>query len=266
MSRNVDKANSVLVRFQELEAEKWGGYKDYSRYKRPARITSIKNSKEAQQWRRQVVQDINSRVTRMHDPSLNEFQLRELNDELNDLFSEKNRWDRHIHKTLKGPDFSHDKAFKFTGKVYKGRRYFGRALELPEVKELAQADLERLAKLQTSRQRQAALQNKMKVWEKTLGPDYYGVLPDENIHFKRPLTVDSRNVTELLTLEPSDQTPLREYEDEWTVAYRSELGSEDGFGKPQVIIPEMNYVPDQTELEKWLVQRRKMQLQKQLGL
>ncbi|SCU86601.1 LAFA_0E01882g1_1 [Lachancea sp. 'fantastica'] len=266
MSRNVDKANSVLVRFQELEAEKTGGYKDYSRFKRPTRITSIKNSKEAQQWRRQVIHDINSRVTKMHDPSLNEFQLRELNDELNDLFTEKNRWERHIHKNLKGPDYSRDKMFKFAGKLLKGRRYFGRALELPEARELAQSDLDRRTKLQTTRQRQAALHNKIKRWEKTLGPEYYGFLPNEGIRFHRPLTVDSQNITELLTSEPTEQTPLRDYEEEWTVTYRSELGSEDVSPKPQAIIPAMEYVPNQKEMENWLVQRRKQQLQKQLGL
>ncbi|SCU86212.1 LAME_0D04984g1_1 [Lachancea meyersii CBS 8951] len=266
MSRNVDKANSVLVRFQELEAEKSGGYKDYSRFKRPTSITSIKDSQEAQQWRRQVIQDINSKLTRMHDPSLNEIQLRELNDELNNLFSEKSRWERHIRNALKGPDFTRDKTFKFTGTMLKGRRYFGRALELSEVQELAKADSERRTKLQSTRQRQHALQSKIKTWEKTLGPDYYGFLPNEGKNFKLPLSINRETVVDLLTSDPEEESALSQYEEEWTLNYRSDLGGQDVIKKPEITIPSFDYVPDQKEMERWLVERRKMQLQKQLGL
>ncbi|SCV02026.1 LANO_0F14730g1_1 [Lachancea nothofagi CBS 11611] len=266
MSRNVDKANSVLVRFQELEAEKAGGYKDYSRYKRPSKISSVKDSSEAQQWRRQVIHDINSRLTRMHDPSLNELQLRELNDELNDLFAEKGRWERHIHRTLKGPSFSRDNALKFTGTNIKGRRYFGRALDLPEVRELARVDLERRTKLQTNRQREKILHDKVRTWKKTLDPEYYGFLPNEHLTFERPLEINSNTIHQILTPKPFQKSAFNDYEEDKSLQLKSELGSQESVISPSIIIPEFETIPDQKDLEIWLVERRKLQLQKQLGL
>lgn len=80
----MDKANSVLVRFQEQQAESSTGYKDYSRYKRPKNVSKIKSIKEANEWKRQVSKEIQQKSTRIYDPSLNEIQITELNDELND--------------------------------------------------------------------------------------------------------------------------------------------------------------------------------------
>ena len=39
MSRNIDKANSTLAKYQEQQANEGGGYKDYSRYKRPKPVS-----------------------------------------------------------------------------------------------------------------------------------------------------------------------------------------------------------------------------------
>lgn len=62
MSRNVDKANSVLVRFQEQQAESAGGYKDYSRYQRPRNVSKVKSIKEANEWKRQVSKEIKQKA------------------------------------------------------------------------------------------------------------------------------------------------------------------------------------------------------------
>lgn len=137
MSRNVDKANSVLVRYQELQAEDQGGYKDYSRYKRPTKVSSVKTLREAQEWRKQIIRDIKDKTTRIFDPSLNEIQVEELNDQLNDLFKERNRWDWHISHVLGGKHLAKNRRDELVGgKLIMGKRYFGRALELPAVQNL----------------------------------------------------------------------------------------------------------------------------------
>ncbi|SCU97134.1 LADA_0H04676g1_1 [Lachancea dasiensis] len=266
MSRNVDKANSVLVRFQELEAEKSGGYKDYSRFKRPTRIRSIQDSQEAQQWRRQVLQDMNSRITRMHDPSLNEIQLREINDEINDLLHEKNQWERHIYHNLKGPNFSRDSKAGVTGTLLKGRRYFGRALELPEVRELLKQDREHRTKLQTNRQRHQVLQDKVRKWKKQLGPAYYGFSSDiPGLQFQLP-EATSNTDPEVLHQKPTRYSTFIDHEEAKTLELRSELGSLEAVSAPKVSIPEFKELPDLKDMENWLVEKRKLQLQKQLDL
>ena len=266
MSRNVDKANSILVRFQELEAEKNGGYKDYARFKRPTRVVSVSRSDEAQQWRSQVLRDINSRLTRMHDPSLNDLQLRELNDELNELFNEKSRWERHIRRNLKGPDFSRDKTLKFAGTVLNGRRYFGRALELPEVRQLIQEDTERRSKLKTSKQNNKALQDKVRTWKQQLGPYYYGFSSQENVTLQVPLDINTETAKSLLSPIIAKQTSLNEFEQDKSLELRSEVGSQDSITAPKSIIPTFEDLPDLKDMELWLVKRRRTQLQKQLNL
>ncbi|CUS21397.1 LAQU0S03e01684g1_1 [Lachancea quebecensis] len=266
MSRNVDKANSVLVRFQELEAEKNGGYKDYSRFKRPTRVGSVSKLQEAQQWRRQVVSDINTKLTRMHDPSLNELQLRELNTELNDLFSEKARWERHIHRNLKGPDFSRDKSFKHAGTVLDGKRYFGRALTLPEVQQLAKNDADRRKKFQSARQRQKALQDRVRVWKKTLGPGYYGFLPGDSSSLRVPLQLTVETVKEILISKPPPHSPFIQFEEDKTQELQAEVGGQDSVTAPKKIIPQFGQLPDLKDMEEWLVERRKTQLQRRLNL
>ena len=134
MSRNIDKSNSTLAKLQEFKAGE-AGYKDYSRYKRPTKPNYVKSLFEAQQWRNQLLNEFKNKNTRIFDPSLNELQVRELNDDLNDLIQEKKRWDWHIKTNLNGPDDRRNANNKLFvgGKIVLGKRYFGRAKELPEI-------------------------------------------------------------------------------------------------------------------------------------
>ncbi|CDO91776.1 unnamed protein product [Kluyveromyces dobzhanskii CBS 2104] len=237
MSRNVNKANSVLVRYQELQAAEAGGYQDFSRLKRPTRINKITKLDEALRWRSELVKEIGQRITEIHDPSLNEHQITEINDELNNLFQEKSRWDFHIKNKLKGPDLKNRKQLNTTGgTVIEGKRYFGRALELPEVQQLVKESKERRVKERTGKEKKVALQRKIKRWKSSLNDDYF---------------------------VGNDSTALLEYEKKRTEELRSNVAST-GQG-PFQTIPEFD-IPSLKDVELWLVQRRKDELKKQLGL
>ncbi|SCW00176.1 LAFE_0B11122g1_1 [Lachancea fermentati] len=267
MSRNVDKANSVLVRFQELQAEKEGGYKDYSRFKRPTRIYSIRDVEEAQQWRREVLREINNKVTRMHDPSLNEMQLRDLNSELNDLFKEKYRWERHIKQHLKGPDFSKARTSNIAGgTIVDGYRYFGRALDLPEVQQTLKKKADQQAKSRSAKEEQKRLEEKVRVWKNTLNPEYFGYSSDERVRYQRPLEVSMKNVREFLSLKPARLSRLTEYESAASEELKMELGSESVRNSPKLSIPNFESVPNIRDMEAWLVAKKRKKLQEQLGL
>ena len=88
-------------------------------------------------------------MLKIQDESLSDFQIRDLNDEINKCMKEKWGWERRIRE-LGGPNYMRGggTVFDDQGREVqgggKGYRYFGRARELPGVKEM----FERAAKRQ----------------------------------------------------------------------------------------------------------------------
>ncbi|KAK6345402.1 NineTeen Complex (NTC) component [Orbilia javanica] len=139
MARNSEKAQSMLFRFREQQAADLGII-DAGRTRRPKGITEITSIPSCEKWRGQVLKEISRKVTKIQDPSLSNYQIRDLNDEINKLMREKHMWEVQL-KNLGGPNY-----MRFAGKTtdengreipgHKGYKYFGRARELPGVKEL----------------------------------------------------------------------------------------------------------------------------------
>ncbi|KAJ1999101.1 NineTeen Complex (NTC) component [Coemansia thaxteri] len=79
-------------------------------------------------------------MSRIHDASLPEGQIREINDEINKLLRVKHHWEERVLE-LGGPDYKKvgPKMVDHQGKEVAGRRgykYFGRAKDLADVREL----------------------------------------------------------------------------------------------------------------------------------
>ncbi|KAJ5948813.1 hypothetical protein N7454_002120 [Penicillium verhagenii] len=140
MARNQEKAQSMLFRFRAQQAADMGII-DLGRARRPKAITSIDSVPTCERWRGQVLKEVSRKVSRIQEPSLSDFQIRDLNDEINKLMREKWAWEMQI-RNLGGPNY-----MRGSGRVYddegreipgggKGYRYFGRARELPGVKEM----------------------------------------------------------------------------------------------------------------------------------
>ncbi|KAJ5689503.1 Pre-mRNA-splicing factor isy1 [Penicillium macrosclerotiorum] len=147
MARNSEKAQSMLFRFRAQQAADMGII-DIGRARRPKAITSIDSVPTCERWRGQVLKEVSRKVTRIQDQSLSDYQIRDLNDEINKLMREKWAWEMQI-RNLGGPNY-----MRGTGRVYddegreipgggKGYRYFGRAKELPGVKEMFEAAVRR---------------------------------------------------------------------------------------------------------------------------
>lgn len=108
--------------------------------KRPHFAGDCEILKDAMFFRRQVVHEISRKIAQIQNPSLGEYKLRDLNDEINKLIREKDRWDLRI-KELGGPDYKADapKLLEKDGREApgnRGYRYFGAARDLPGVREL----------------------------------------------------------------------------------------------------------------------------------
>lgn len=150
----------MLFRFREAQAADLGII-DVGRTRRPKMITEVTAIPACEKWRGQVLKEISRKVSKIQELSLSDFMIRDLNDEINKLMREKHMWEVQI-RNLGGPNY-----MRGGGKVYdeEGReipgsgkgyryvaknafirarfnslyRYFGRARELPGVKEMFEA-------------------------------------------------------------------------------------------------------------------------------
>ncbi|KAK9455868.1 Isy1-like splicing factor [Dipodascopsis uninucleata] len=172
MSRNSEKAQSMLYRFREQEAAEMGII-DIGRQRRPKAITEVDSIPECEKWRGQVVKEIGRKVTRIQDPALSDYQIRDLNDEINKLMREKYVWELQLRK-LGGPNYIRmgTKMFDDEGRevpTTRGYKYFGRARELPGVKELLQpASQEKSDKIPAYD------------YKRDVDADYYGFRDEDN--------------------------------------------------------------------------------------
>ncbi|KAJ3073361.1 NineTeen Complex (NTC) component [Podochytrium sp. JEL0797] len=136
MARNEEKAQSMLYRFREAQNAELGiGIKNERRPGNSGRVSTVR---EADRWRGDIIREISRKVSKIQDPGLTEYQVRDLNDRINKLFREKRSWEYRI-KELGGPDYRVSGVRLRKGKEVpgsRGYRYFGRAKELPGVKEL----------------------------------------------------------------------------------------------------------------------------------
>jgi pre-mRNA-splicing factor ISY1 len=221
----------MLFRFREQQAAELG-IVDAGRTRRPRVISEVQSVAECEKWRTQVVREIGHKVNKINDPSLNEPQIRDLNDEINKLMREKHVWELRI-KELGGPNYLRfaSKMFDAQGRELpstRGYKYFGRARELPGVKELFEAETRQRLEDDASRAKMYAGPR-----PQDLTPEYFGFgekdkeLLDEEAQFSEARKRD---------LQPGprvpDYTPLPVFK-----------------------------VPTPGEMESYLVERKKQQLE-----
>jgi pre-mRNA-splicing factor ISY1 len=171
MARNEEKAQSMLYRFREAKAMEMGliGRQD----RRPRMASSCKDLKQCERWRGEIMREISRKVTKIQDYGLTDYEVRDTNDEINKLMREKNHWENQIialggaNYKRAAPTMRNADGREVPG--MRGYKYFGRAKELPGVKELfesAKANEDELTSFK--RQRYAIYDN--------VTPEYYGQL------------------------------------------------------------------------------------------
>ncbi|TFK75539.1 Isy1-like splicing factor [Pluteus cervinus] len=172
MARNEEKAQSMLYRFREAQAAELG--LGTRADKRPRMASACKSLRECERWRGEILREISRKVSKIQDSGLTDYEVRDLNDEINKLLREKRHWENQI-VALGGANYRRNVAMlDDDGKEVpgtKGYKYFGRAKDLPGVKELFQ-----------SRKKEEEEENQALAYYKKFmnqGPAYYGDL-DEN--------------------------------------------------------------------------------------
>jgi Isy1-like splicing family len=140
MARNAEKSQSMLFRFRAAQAAE-SGLLSISGSRRPKAPSTVSSIPLCEKWRGQILKEISRKVLKIQDESLSDFQIRDLNDEINKAMKEKWGWERRIRE-LGGPNYMRGggTVFDDQGREVqgggKGYRYFGRARELPGVKEM----------------------------------------------------------------------------------------------------------------------------------
>ena len=112
----------MLYRFREAQAAEHGLGK--MRARRPGFAGSVNTVAEAEKWRRDILSEISRKISKIQDGkitlkretidsilivgllvSLSDFQVRDLNDDLNKMMGQKYHWERRI-KELGGADYT----------------------------------------------------------------------------------------------------------------------------------------------------------------
>jgi pre-mRNA-splicing factor ISY1 len=101
----------MLFRFREAQAADLGII-DAGRTRRPKVITEVASIPTCEKWRGQVLKEISRKVSKIQDPSLSDFMIRDLNDEINKGMREKHMWEVQI-RNLGGPNY-----MRGGGKIY----------------------------------------------------------------------------------------------------------------------------------------------------
>lgn len=101
----------MLFRFRAQQAADLGII-DAGRTRRPKIITEVSSIPSCEKWRGQVLKEISRKVSKIQDPSLSDYQIRDLNDEINKAMREKYMWEVQI-RNLGGPNY-----MRGGGKVY----------------------------------------------------------------------------------------------------------------------------------------------------
>lgn len=178
----------MLFRFREAQAADLGII-DAGRARRPKLITEQDSVPACEKWRGQVLKEISRKVSKIQDPALSDYQVRDVNDELNKLMREKHMWEIQI-RNLGGPNYMRsgpggggggggkmydEQGREIPGVGNKGYKYFGRARELPGVKEMFEAAAKARAE---GKGEGKALEHRDDL-RKVVDAAYYGYAPDE---------------------------------------------------------------------------------------
>lgn len=242
MSANNKEAQSGINRFIAHKSRE-AGVLETNPNLRPKYVQKEKSLAQADKWRTLILGEISSKLTKINDTALNDYQIRDLNDDLNKLFKEKRAWEYHI-RDLNGPDYLRLQSQLSLGMQVNGYRYYGRAKELPDVTVILD---ERRRQAAQTNDRQAQLDReaqKLIMRHEGLDCEYYG------------FDIAGGTLKAKVKAQAADLMPEEGLLHKLTsVVVEEEL--DDPFDE--------RFIPTNEMVHNWLVERRRRQLLAQLA-
>lgn len=266
----------MLNRFITMKNEE----KRKPKERRPYLASECRDLADADRWRSEILREIGVKVAEIQNEGLGEHRLRDLNDEINKLLRERVHWERRISE-LGGPNYTRNNA-KMTdleGNIIDvpnpsgrgpGYRYFGAAKKLPGVREL----FEKPPEVRRRRTRYDIY--------KRIDASYYGYRDDEDgILEKLEATAEKEmrekaeaewrkmeqirreakkavKSGEVVSVEPTAKDILFEEEEDVVEEERKER-EERQRSKQQEFVVHVP-LPDEKEIEKMVLEKKKMEL------
>lgn len=217
----------MLYKWRSQQAAQQGVIDSSGR--RPRNIMDCTSVAACEKWRNQVLKDVTRKIDKINDASLTDFQVRDLNDEINKLQKEKHMWELQL-KNIGGTNY-----IRFQGNVtdsegrvigsHKGYKYYGRAKELPGIKEL-------FSELAAPKKQK---RTKHDLSQLALGDEYYGA-------------------------HDEDDPKLLEYEEAREAEAHTNLLEQEADSRSRwdvIDIPEFKDIPSKEAFEKVLLEKRK---------
>lgn len=263
MSAKNKEAQSGINRFLALKNRE-AGVLETNPNLRPKYVQKEQSLPQADKWRSVVLGEISTRLSKINDPAANDYQVRDLNDELNKLYKEKRAWEYHI-RDLGGQDYIlSSQSDGLTGVEVNGYRYFGRAKDLPDIKKILE-DRRQSKKTQGDKKLQKQLEEKrVRARNARLDEEYFGYeeLAEEDSEKRvknqvlnilgisilddRSPPVTEKNGNDILNYERTRSVQLIRKQKEPIENQEDDIIDDD--------------IPSNDDVMKWFVQRRKKQL------
>jgi pre-mRNA-splicing factor ISY1 len=202
MARPAEKARAMLNKWVAMRDGKGAApqHQQHRARQRPHLASSVEHLRDAERYRRQVVQLMRDQIAAIQNPALPEAKVRELNDDINKLRREKYHWNKRVHQ-LGGVDHNalEKKRQREEGEDNQSHltyRYYGVAKDLPGVQEHIAKEL--------------AARKKIKKVDlhKRIGPDYYGWRDeDDGILLEVERLADENNRSGAMAMSTTDRPP-----------------------------------------------------------
>lgn len=290
MSRNTEKAASSLNRYHHLKRRE-AGVLESNPNLRPKFVQRENSLPQSEKWRSTIVSEISVKLTRIQDPTLNDYQIRDLNDSINKLLSEKRAWEYRI-RDLGGPDYiTFKKDFSNMGRLgdinavgllINNYRYFGRAKDLSDVREAILAKEKQDQTTKSKREREEQREKSIDDLAERIRPSYYYFNDDEEsrIDIKdfsaECLTEQVNNALGETVIEPIDDmnedygrknnlVDMKKIDDQISQRkqHQEQPPKENEYSTIQNFEEE---VPSSQEVSKWLIEKRRKEIKNRIIL
>jgi len=202
--------------------------------------------KDAEYWRKQIIREITEAIQDIQNAGLGEHKLRDMNDAINKKIRELGHWERRI-KELGGPNYRRNRTNFGNGQAASrgGYMYFGATKNLPGVREL----FEKPKAKKKKRTRHEMY--------KSIDVDYYGYR-------------DEDDGTILISEKEAESNAIRRSVETWKrskeATKRLKQDSDDDDSSEEedkdvsALTSHVVNVPDQSDIEKILLERKKQAL------
>ena len=100
MARNEEKAMAMLNRWVKMKRN----LNTKQRERRPENPLNCTLVSECEVWRTSIIREMVKKVSDIQNATIGEHRIRDLNDEINTLIKEKEKWEERIRE-LGGPDY-----------------------------------------------------------------------------------------------------------------------------------------------------------------